>query len=364
MRRRTTEFLVLAVLSISVALGAGSLKAAIWNWSTTAGTNATADPSINWSEGMAPSAVNDSARAMMAALAAWRNDISGANTSGGSSNAYVVTTSEGVNTTPPNGLMISFVAHVTNGASPTLTVDGGNTYPLWLGGTTVPAGTLLANSPYRVAFSAANSVWMLEAGYGNSGTPLGGILWSTAPVAPSSNFVQPSGQCISTTTYAAYWVQQGSPASGGCPGGQFAIIDMRGRVAAALDTLNGNAALRLTNAATGCGTAMTSIGAVCANGVEGRPISLAQLPTGITSSGSNNIVTNAPGGLNFITGTGIGTANTQVGPNQIFHPLNAVGNASGATGVNSIAVTSNNTSGNATPFVQPTIGLIPYLRIL
>lgn len=42
----------------------------LWQWSTTAANNATADPSINWAEGQAPSTVNDSARAMMAALAA------------------------------------------------------------------------------------------------------------------------------------------------------------------------------------------------------------------------------------------------------------------------------------------------------
>jgi hypothetical protein len=42
---------------------------ALWQWSTTAANNATADPSINWQEGQAPSTVNDSARAMMAVLA-------------------------------------------------------------------------------------------------------------------------------------------------------------------------------------------------------------------------------------------------------------------------------------------------------
>lgn len=41
----------------------------LWNWSTTAANNATADPSINWQEGQPPSTVNDSARAMMAAIA-------------------------------------------------------------------------------------------------------------------------------------------------------------------------------------------------------------------------------------------------------------------------------------------------------
>jgi hypothetical protein len=44
---------------------------ALWQWSTTAANNATADPSINWQEGQPPSSVNDSARAMMAAIATW-----------------------------------------------------------------------------------------------------------------------------------------------------------------------------------------------------------------------------------------------------------------------------------------------------
>jgi len=38
-------------------------------WSATAATNATADSAVNWAEGQAPSSVNDSARAMMAAMA-------------------------------------------------------------------------------------------------------------------------------------------------------------------------------------------------------------------------------------------------------------------------------------------------------
>src|SRR2546430_705143 len=49
----------------------------LYKWSKTAANNATADSTINWAEGMAPSAVNDSARAEMAAVAKWRDDISG-----------------------------------------------------------------------------------------------------------------------------------------------------------------------------------------------------------------------------------------------------------------------------------------------
>ncbi|PWL17039.1 hypothetical protein DKP76_13445 [Falsochrobactrum shanghaiense] len=48
--------------------------ASIYDWSTTPGNNATADADINWSEGMFPSVVNDSARMMMTRLAEWVKD--------------------------------------------------------------------------------------------------------------------------------------------------------------------------------------------------------------------------------------------------------------------------------------------------
>jgi hypothetical protein len=352
MKKEIIKFVIL----LMVAAGGGPAGAAIWQWSTTASTNATADPSINFAEGMAPSAVNDSARALMAVVAAWRNDISATNTTTGTATAYALATSEGINTTPANGQMISFIAHANSGAAPTLQVDGGNTYPLWLTGTTIPAGTLVAGSPYRVAFSVSNSAWLLEAGYGNTGTPLGGILWSTSPTAPSSNFVAPSGQCISTTTYAAYWVQQGSPASGGCPGGQFAIIDMRGRVAAALDTLNASAANRLTNSATGCGVAFTSIGAVCTENQSTTLVTI-NLPP-YTPAGAITVTSTTSDFMRSTTGLTDNYAS--IGGACCF--INQARNAVTSTG----ALAGTAQGGTSTPFskVQPTIGLIPYLRIL
>ena len=45
------------------------------SWSTTAANNATADANVNWAEGQAPSTVNNSARAEMASVALYRDDV-------------------------------------------------------------------------------------------------------------------------------------------------------------------------------------------------------------------------------------------------------------------------------------------------
>lgn len=359
---RLGRFFQIALL-ILLAVGAQPAYSAFWQWSRTAGNNADADPSINWREGMSPSSVNDSARALMARAAEYRDDISGVLTLGGTSTAYTLTTNQGLASVPTTGQMIAFKPNVDNGAAATLTTDGGTTYPLQItAGTALPSGTILAGTPYRASFSG--TAWVMEGGYGNPySVALGAIMWSTAPTAPNSSFVAPSGQCISTTTYAAYWVQQGSPASGACPGGQFAIIDMRGRVPAGLDTLNASAAGRLTSSATGCGTAMTSVGAVCANGTEGSVIPLAQLPTGITANGS--VTVNAGKNLAGTTGSWTNASEGAGGGATLFAKTDVadVTNISSMTNP-SVTLTSNNTSGTARPNVQHTIGLIPYLRIL
>lgn len=59
----------------------------IYAWSVTAATNGNADTSINFAEGQPRASVNNSARAMMAAIAKFRNQVSGAIGTTGTPNA-------------------------------------------------------------------------------------------------------------------------------------------------------------------------------------------------------------------------------------------------------------------------------------
>src|SRR6266550_7383023 len=100
-------------------------------WSRTAANNATADSNVNWAEGQAPSSINDSARAMMASAAAFRDDIAGAIVTGGTSTAYTVTSFQIFDTLAHMANMqIAFTPHTTNGATVTLSVDGLGQKPL------------------------------------------------------------------------------------------------------------------------------------------------------------------------------------------------------------------------------------------
>ena len=114
-------------------------------WSKTAANNATADSSINFAEGQAPSTLNDSNRAVMAAVASYRDDVSGSLTTGGVATAYTLVTNQGLATTPVTGQLISFVPNLTSGLSPTLACDSGTAFPIQsANGVAVGAGTLVA----------------------------------------------------------------------------------------------------------------------------------------------------------------------------------------------------------------------------
>lgn len=248
-----------------------------FKWSHTAASNATADPAINMAEGMAPSAVNDGIRALMASASGFRDDIAGAIVTAGTSTAYTVTSYQIFDTLANmNGMVIAFTPHTTNGATVTLNVDGLGAKALRQAPSTeILAGVLVAGTPYIATYYNATGEWILQSFYGNPyNIPLGAMLSYTGDTAPNSAFILPYGQALSRTTYATYFAVVSTRFGTGDGSTTFNAPDLRGRLIAGYDSMGGSAASRLTTA--GGGIDGTTIGAV--GGAQNRTISTTYLP--------------------------------------------------------------------------------------
>lgn len=333
-------------------------------WSRTAASNATADAQINWAEGMAPSAVNDSARAMMASLAGYRDDISGAIATGGTSTAYTVTSYQVFDTLAHmNGHVIAFTPHTTNGATVTLNVDGLGAKPLRSStGVELVAGVLVAGTPYTALYNNSDAVWYLHNFYVNPYVvPIGGMIDYTASTAPNSAFVLPYGQAISRTTYSAYFALVSTTYGVGDGSTTFNVPDLRGRLIAGKDDMGGSAASRLTSTSISGGA--TTLGAV--GGGETATLAANQIPTLTGISGTNSISVTS---TNYLLGNTTTNSGSAVGGGT---QLTASDVGSGAviirqpsSGSNVITVGYTNASQSNVPLTQPTIILNKILRII
>lgn len=128
---------------------------AISDWSTTASSNGNSDANINWAEGQAPSTVNDSARSMMTRLKHWWNQLGGNITSGGSSNAYTLTSGESLSAYA-TGMRFLWKPNAAPTGAATMNVDSIGAKKLFMpDGTQVLSGELDANSFYDIVYDAA-----------------------------------------------------------------------------------------------------------------------------------------------------------------------------------------------------------------
>ena len=327
----------------------------LYKWSQTAGNNATADPSINWQEGQAPSSVNDSGRAMMASIAKHRDDVAGAIVTGGTANAYTVTSYEAFDAPIRlNGQIIAFTPHVTNGAAVTLNVDSLGARPLRSAPSTeLPAGTLIQGTPYVAVYNNSDAAFYLQSFYGNPyNVPLGAGLDYWGATAPNSAFVIPTGQAISRTTYASLFSLFSTTYGAGDGSTTFNLPDRRGRVSAQLDP----GGIILTSAT------MTpdSNTRGATGGIQASTLSTANLPAYSPSGSVSVSVTSTSANIQNNTGS---TASA-----------NLPGGATDYAQKNSVAITSTGTGiftgtaqgGTSTPFtnVQPTIICNYIIRII
>lgn len=323
----------------------------LWKWSTDPATNGAADSTCPWPEGMAPSQVNDSARGTMAAIAKYRDDVSGQIVTGGTSSAYTVTSNQGFDTLAHlDGAMIAFVPHADSSATPTLSVDGLTAKPLrgWTG-IDLLAGVLKAGTPYAATYNHTSGEFVLFGYYVSPGEiPIGSGIEYWGSTVPSDNFMFPYGQAISRTDYPTCFARLGSTFGSGDGSTTFNLPDKRGRVSAGKDDMGGTAAGRLTTVITG-----TSLG--YPGGTELHTLTPAQLPS-ITSTNSSQAisVSSTVGNIPYNTTNSGNTGSGGSFNGPYFASSISIGTIT-STGNNSISVTSTGTNGSSHNNVQPTI---------
>ena len=131
----------------------------VYQWSTSAASNSSADANIDWSEGQLPSTVNDSARAMMAALAAMVRDQGGYATLGGSGNTFTLTLSQTMTSKVP--ALLGFFATRSNTGAVTMNVDSTGAFPLrQVSGTELVSGQIVSGSFYIISWNSSTSEWI------------------------------------------------------------------------------------------------------------------------------------------------------------------------------------------------------------
>ena len=275
MSKRRSRNLIWALAGVIAVMCSVPAAATMWKWSQTASTNSGVDSTINWAEGQAPGTVNDSARAMMAAIAKYRDDVGRAGSTAGSSSAYTLSTSQGL-TTLTDRFTVSFVAHTTNAASATIAVDGLAAKPLrTISGSAIEAGVLAQGSIYTATYGSTADEWLIHSiQVDPSPFPVGVVMDYTGSSAPSGWLIA-NGQAVSRTTYASLFSLVGTTYGNGDGSTTFNLPDYRGRVLAGSDTMGTTAAGRLT------GTTMSSNGQGLGEtgGSQTHTLATAELPS-------------------------------------------------------------------------------------
>lgn len=235
------------------------------------------------------------------------------------------------------------------------------------GGGTVDPTTIIATGDFKLVY--------------NTGVLTGFVRCNGRTIGSATSGASERANADTSALFAFLWNADPNLAVSGGRGASAAadyaanktltLPDCRGRGIAGLDDMGNSPAGRLTTTYFGSvtGFAGTTLGGT--GGSESTTLTVAQLPTGITSSNASQSIT-----VNT-TNNGASLAGNNNGAG--LFTLNGGGAASGAlpavplggswltvssiSGANSISVTSNNTSGAAHRTVQPTILLTTYIKL-
>jgi hypothetical protein len=154
----------------------------VFQFSKTAALNSGACPTVDWAEGQSPSSINDSSRAEMAAVACWRDDISGSLLTTGTSTAYLVASNQQFDSLAHmDGQNIAITMHTTCATGATLNVDSLGAKTIEQGtGVGIGAGVLAANSVYTLTYNNTLGVWLVrDQAVNGTFIPAGSITYST-----------------------------------------------------------------------------------------------------------------------------------------------------------------------------------------
>lgn len=331
----------------------------LYKWSQIAAADAAADTSINWQEGQAPSSINDSARAMMAATAKYRDDIAGAIVTTGTSTNYAVSSYQSFDSLAHmNGQVIAFSPHITNaGTQAFLNVDGLGIKTIRSApGVDIQSGTLIAGTPYTAVYNNSDACFYLHGFYGNPfNIPIGGGVDYWGATVPNSSFAFPTGQAISRTTYATLFAIIGTTYGAGDGSTTFNLPDKTGRVSAMKEAT----ATRLTSAVSGVdGATMGS-----ASAAQSKTLLTANLPAYTPAGSISNGAITISGGS---SGRGVaGDNNNNGGGGGSFSAMSSSAlSLTASQGGSTFAGTAQGGTSAPVSIVQPTIVCNYIIRII
>ena len=232
-------------------------------------------PPINFQEGQPAATVNNSARALMAALACWRDDNVGSLVATrGVGDVYALTTNQVVQAgtadtpgTATRGHTLAFTVDVANQGPATLAPDGCPAKPLRRPlGRELGPGDLNPGAIYRAAFVPSLGAYVLLSP--DLAAP-GDYGWQAA-AAVKPGWLVPDGSAVSRTAYAALFAAIGTTYGQGDGATTFNLPNVVGRTLFAQD-----AAGAVLTAANGLAGTLGSVG-----GSAGVVLTAVHLPSG------------------------------------------------------------------------------------
>lgn len=238
------------------------------HFSLDASSNDTAAPPINFVEGAPANTVNNSIRAMMAALAAYEADNSGSLVASGAAGNLLILSTNQIFTLAnfSKAFTLAFTADAVNSGPVSIVVDGITRLLHRPGSIPLGPGDISPGRVYRVAYVPALSRFIVVS---PEIVPPGTYGHFATPASIPSGWIECDGSAVGRDTHAALFGRIGAFAGPGNGSTTFNLPDLGGR---AIFSRNG-AVPRLTAAGGINGNVVGAVG-----GADTVTLSVAQMP--------------------------------------------------------------------------------------